>query len=169
MSIPKFLYFTPVGALRAIAVLHFTFYSVVSGFAVSYSFDRLAFIPFLATIACAYLLRDSFQVRILLFKANLQETPKHTRIVVAMFFGELVVLSVCAAVFCGAVFGVRYSDCPKNGSYREWYCYPGVNQLNVAFYVVCMIIVYFLVRVLVVYYLCIEIAWYVYLLQCCLN
>ncbi|KAJ9090324.1 hypothetical protein DSO57_1003850 [Entomophthora muscae] len=150
--------FTPVGALRAIAVLHFTFYSVVSGFAVSYSLDRLAFIPFLVTVACAYLLRDSFQ-----------ETPKHTRIVVAMFFGEFVVLSVCAAVFCGAVFGVRYSDCPKNGSYREWYCYPGVHQLNIAFYAVCMMIVYFLVRALVVYYLCIEIAGYVYLLQCCLN
>ncbi|KAJ9074921.1 hypothetical protein DSO57_1001394 [Entomophthora muscae] len=134
MAIPKFLYFTPVGALRAIAVLHFAFYFVVTLIAASsHCLGGLAFITFFVTVACAYSLGDSFQ-----------ETPKHSWIVVAVFFSELVVLSVCAAVFCGAVFGVRYFDCPENRSYREWYCYPGVPLLNVAFFVVCMMIVYFL-------------------------
>ncbi|KAJ9074918.1 hypothetical protein DSO57_1001391 [Entomophthora muscae] len=134
MSTPKFLYFTPVGALRAIAVLHFAFYFVVTLIAASsHCLGGLAFITFFVTVACAYSLGDSFQ-----------ETPKHTRIVMAMFLSELVVLSVCAAVFCGELFRVRYSDCPENRSYREWYCYPGVSLLNVAFFVVCMMIVYFL-------------------------
>ncbi|KAJ9074922.1 hypothetical protein DSO57_1001395 [Entomophthora muscae] len=92
MSIPKFLCFTPVGALRAIAALHLIFYSVASGFAVSYSLGRLAFIPFLVTVACAYLLWDSFQ-----------ETPKHNRIVLALLLSELFVLSTSAGGFGCAV------------------------------------------------------------------
>ncbi|KAJ9049112.1 hypothetical protein DSO57_1027979 [Entomophthora muscae] len=137
MANPKsFFCFSPLGALRAVAVSQFASsyvaVALLSSFCDDAVFILLAFI--VAALKMCFLW-DSFQ-----------DSPKYALLVVGIFFKELLFFIV-SLLLAGMVFLYsRYFYCPNNvESYQEWYCYPELPVFATAFFAFAIVACCFLI------------------------